>query len=135
MCENQAIQVLFSKWTQLIPKITIRIDINMNMAWSKNKAWSCSEDKVWVWKTMLLSWNMWVFYSNGIVNSCLFPPCDKILAMLLVCAFFRYSNVEFVSTFFSPRLIKTCWYYCVILYISREKSHFVRIKLPSGKPA
>ena len=31
-----------------------------------------------------------------------------ILAMLLVCAFFRLSKVEFVSTFFSPRLIKSC---------------------------
>ena len=65
-----------------------------------NKAWSCSEDKVWVWKAMLLSWNMWLFYSNGIVNSCLFAPHEKFLAMLLVCAFSHFSKVEFVSTFF-----------------------------------
>ena len=76
-----------------------------------------------------------MFYSNGFVNSCLFAPRDKILAMLLVCAFFRLSKVEFVSTFFSPRFIKTYWYYCVILYISRDKSRFVQKKSPSEKPA
>ena len=43
---------------------------------------------------------MRVFYWNGIVNSCLSAPRDKILAVLLVCAFFRLSKVEFVSTLF-----------------------------------
>lgn len=43
---------------------------------------------------------MRVFYSNGIVNLCLFVPRDKILAVLMVRAFFCLLKVEFVSTLF-----------------------------------
>ena len=36
----------------------------------------------------------------NIVYSRLFPPCDKILAMLLVYSFFHFLKSEFVSTLF-----------------------------------
>ena len=81
------------KWNELLPCDCCAVI-------DSNKAWRCSKDKVWVWKAMLLSKNMWVIYSNGIANSCLFAPRDKILALLLVCAFFRLSKVKFVSTLF-----------------------------------
>ena len=67
--------------------------------------------------------------------SCLFVSYDKFLAMWLVSEFFRFSKVESVSTFFSPRLLLSNWYYCVIWCISGEKSLFVRKKSTSGKPA
>ena len=59
----------------------------------------------------------------------------QFLTMWLVSEFFRFSKVESVSTFFSPRLLLSNWYYCVIWCISGEKSLFVRKKLTSGKPA
>ena len=66
---------------------------------------------------------------------CLFVSYDKFLAMWLVSEFFRFSKVESVSTFFSPRLLLRYWYYCVTWCISGEKSLFVRKRLTSGKPA
>ena len=65
-----------------------------------------------------------------------FVSYDKFLAMWLVCEFFRFSKVESVSTFFfSPRLLLSNWYYCVIWCISGEKSLFVQKRSTSGKPA
>ena len=65
-----------------------------------------------------------------------FVSYDKFLAMWLVCEFFRFSKVESVSTFFfSPRLLLSNWYYCVIWCISGEKILFVRKRSTSGKPA
>ena len=97
-----------------------------------NKAWSCSEDNVWVWKSMLLSKSMWVFYLNGIVNSCLFAPYYKILVMILICTFFSFLRGRF---FFYFLFAAPYGEWLILLRISLEKSRFVRIKLVCGKPA
>ena len=94
---------------------------------------------------MLFSRNTWIFvqfvlwmgYCTSFFHlhvlvwmiSCLFVSYDKFLAMWLVSEFFRFSKVESVSTFFSPRLLLSIWYYCVIWCISGEKSRLVENRL------
>ena len=41
--------------------------------------------------------------------------------MWLVSEFFCFSKVECVSTFFSPRLLLSNWYYCVIDVLAAKK--------------
>ena len=54
---------------------------------------------------------------------------------LLVCAIFRFSKVEFFSTYFSQRLVLDRGCYCVTPYLSREKSRFVPLESAKKKPA
>ena len=94
---------------------------------------------------MLFSRNTWIFvqfvlrmvYCKSYFHlhvfvwmiSCLFVSYDKFLAIWLVREFFRFSKVESVSPFFSPRLLLCNWYYCVIWCISGEKSQLVENRL------
>ena len=98
---------------------------------------------------MLFSRNTWIFVQFVLwmgycmsyfhlhvlvwMISCLFVSYDKFLAMWLVSEFFRSSKVEIVSTFFSPRLLLSNWYYCVIWCISGEKSRLVENRLKAFK--
>ena len=56
--------------------------------------------------------------------SCFFVSYDTFLAMWLVSEFFRFSKAESVSTFFSPQLLLSSWYwrYCVIYLLAAIKA-------------
>ena len=86
----------------------------------------------WIFSQFVL----WMVYCKSYFHlhvfvwiSCLFVSYDKFLAMWLVREFIRFSKVESVSTFFSPRLLLSIWYYCVIWCISGEKSRLVENRL------
>ena len=51
--------------------------------------------------------------------------CIKILAIWLVSEFICFSKVENVSNFFSPRLLLSNWYYCIIICISTVANYYI----------
>ena len=51
--------------------------------------------------------------------------CIKILAIWLVSELICFSKVENVSNFFSPRLLLSNWYYCIIIGISAVANYYI----------
>ena len=83
---------------------------------------------------------VWVISICICLISCLFASYDKIFAMWLVSVFFFFffsllRSRKCFYLLFSPRLLLSNWYSCVIWCISHGKSLFVRKKSTSGKPA
>ena len=51
--------------------------------------------------------------------------CIKILAIWLVSELICFSKVENVSNVFSPRLLLSNWYYCIIIGISAVANYYI----------
>ena len=71
------------------------------------------------------------------IISCFFCVIWQIFSNVIGLRVFSLlkSRKCFYFFFFSPRLLLSNWYYCVIWCISGEKSLFVRKRSTSGKPA
>ena len=65
------------------------------------------------------------FHVRGFLMIAIKFVCIKILAVWLVSEFFCFSKVENVSNFFSPRLLLSNWYYCIIICISTVANYYI----------
>ena len=65
------------------------------------------------------------FHVRGFLMIAIMFVCIKILAVWLVSEFFCFSKVENVSNFFSPRLLLSNWYYCIIICISTVANYYI----------